>query len=122
MYAGKTDILYLETGHSTLEFLRNLSYPIRDLILKRYDTVEFFIKIYRETLQNAGRQTLISTEILYRFLIDKSEDASESTETNSEEQIQLLRALVLALNHLHERTHIAFWIRLNERVDHDHRF
>ena len=48
MYAGKTDILYLETGHSTLEFLRNLSYPIRDLILKRYDTIEAFIKVYKK--------------------------------------------------------------------------
>ena len=120
MYAGKTDILYLETGHSTLEFLRNLSYPIRDLILKRYDTIEIFIKALQEAaLQNARRRTLISPEILYRFLTEKSEDASESPDTNSEEQIQLLRAVVLALNYLHERTHIAIWIRLNERVDHD---
>ena len=40
-------------------------------------------------------------------------------ETNSEEQQQLLRALIVGLNFLHQTKPLALWIRLTERIDHD---
>ncbi len=120
MYAGQIDIIYHETGHTTLEFLKSFSHPIRALVLKRYDSIEAFIRTLQgEALRVAGRRTLISTEILYRFLIDTTDETQENTDTNNEEQIQLLRAIVLALNHLHKHSNVAIWVRLNERIDHD---
>ena len=120
LYAGQTDILYLETGHVSRQFLANFIYPLRTLVLGRYDSVETFIKDLQEYNQSDTQsRSPISVDLLFRFLARASDEQEVGLDANNEEQQQFLRALVVALNFLHRLKPLAIWLRLTERIDHD---
>ena len=47
LYAGQTDILYLETGHASRQFLANFIYPLKTLVQSRYQSVETSSKFFK---------------------------------------------------------------------------
>ena len=71
LYAGQTDVLYLETGHVSRQFLANFIYPLKTLVQSRYRSVGSmtFIKGLQEDNQSHSQsRSLISVDLLFRFL------------------------------------------------------
>jgi class 3 adenylate cyclase/tetratricopeptide (TPR) repeat protein len=120
IYAGKTDIFYLETGHASRQFLTNFSHPLKSLVQTRYETVDNFIRTFQKEYQTKQKnRSLVSIDLLFRFLSKERHRDEVAIDANSEEQQQLLRAVIVAFNFLHQVKPIAIWIRLTERIDHD---
>lgn len=120
IYAGSTDILYFETGHASKHFSASFAPPLRALVLERFETVDQFIRNLEQTNRSVrSKQPPISTELLFRYLDDEHDELSKTLDISRDDQIQLLRAILVALNFLHQSKPLALWLRLTERVDHD---
>ena len=119
LYAGTTEVLYLEAGQGNFQFLNAIVVPIRNIIARQYNDLHTFTKLlHRSLVSNSDEAAIVSLELLVRFINGHPLTSTTSEEKKNEQQ-QLLSSLLLALNFLHAQKQLALWVRLDNRIDHD---